>query len=160
MDGRELAGRLRSVEDLGIIFVTGADDMAAIDSAYRAGGDDYVIKPFREQELLHRVRAVLRRFDPGPAVMRAGDLVVDESLGQATVGGVAVALTMTEFKLLGALVRNRRRVMSKDQLLNEVWRYGYNAHVVEVHVKRLRDKLGPAGACIRTVRGQGYLFEA
>ncbi len=160
MDGREVARRLRAGADVGIIFVTGADTAGDIDSGFRAGGDDYVVKPFENQELLHRVRAVLRRLSPGPVVVQVGDLHLDEGFGQASIGGVALQLTATEFKLLTSLVRSRRLVMSKDQLLNQVWSYGYDPHVVEVHIKRLRDKLGPTGACIRTIRGQGYVFDA
>lgn len=160
IDGREVARRLRAAADIGIIFVTGADTPGDIDSGFGAGGDDYVVKPFRNHELLHRVRAVLRRLDPGPVVVRVGELVVDEGLGQASIGGAPLLLTATEFKLMVTLVRGRSRVMSKEQLLNEVWSYGYDPHVVEVHIKRLRDKLGTTGACIRTIRGQGYVFEA
>ncbi len=160
LDGREVARRLRVAADVGIIFVTGADSPGDIDSGFGAGGDDYVVKPFRSDELLHRVRAVLRRLDPGPVVVRAGDLVVDEGHGQASMAGATLPLTATEFTLLVTLVRNRSRVMSKERLLGEVWSYGYDPHVVEVHVKRLRDKLGAAGAYIRTIRGQGYVFEA
>ncbi len=160
LHGREVARRLRAAADIGIIFVTGADSPGDIDSGFGAGGDDYVVKPFRADELLHRVRAVLRRLDPGPVVVRVGDLVVDEGLGQASMGGATLALTATEFTLLVTLVRNRSRVMSKERLLREIWGYGYDPHVVEVHVKRLRDKLGPAGSYIRTIRGQGYVFEA
>ncbi len=160
MNGAEVARRLRSSAEVGIIFVTGAGAPHDVDAGFRAGGDDYVVKPFHADELLHRVRAVLRRLSPGPVVVRAGDLVIDEGLGQASMGGAPLLLTATEFKLLATLVRSRSRVMTKDQLLNEVWSYGYDPHVVEVHIKRLRDKLGSAGRYIRTIRGQGYVFEA
>jgi len=160
LDGREVARRLRSSADIGIIFVTGAGAQGDVDSGFRAGGDDYVVKPFHGDELLHRVRAVLRRLSPGPVIVRVGHLVIDEGLGQASIAGAPLLLTATEFKLLTTLVRSRSRVLSKDQLLNEVWSYGYHPHVVEVHIKRLRDKLGSAGRYIRTIRGQGYVFEA
>lgn len=155
MDGGEVARRLRSSAEIGIIFVTGAGAPHDVDAGFRAGGDDYVVKPFEGEELLHRVRAVLRRLSPGPVVVRAGDLVIDEGVGQASIGGAPLPLTATEFKLLMTLVRSRSRVMNKDQLLNEVWSYGYDPHVVEVHIKRLRDKLGAAGPCIRTVPRPG-----
>lgn len=160
LDGREVARRLRSSTDIGIIFVTGADTPDDVDSGFRAGGDDYVVKPFHEDELLHRVRAVLRRLASGPAVVQVGDLVVDQGLGQASIGGTSLQLTATEFKLLAVLVQNRGRAVSKEQLLRVVWDFSYDPHLVEVHIKRLRDKLGPAGRRIRTIRTLGYVYEA
>jgi len=160
MDGREVARRLRERSDLGIIFVTGADTAEDVRSGFDAGGDDYVTKPFDNDELLLRVRAILRRSPAGPGLTRIGELVIDEGAGRVTHRGDAVPLTPTELKLLAVLVRARGRVVPKSLLLADVWGYGYDDHLVEVHVNRLRAKLARVDLHpIRSVRGMGYIFE-
>ena len=159
IDGRSVARRVRQSSDVPIVFVTGATSAEEIRAGFQAGADDYVVKPFDPEELSWRVRAVLR--GSGKAinqVMELGDLVVDEASRTVTRSGELIALTVIEFKLLTVLLRNRQRVVTKAQLLSEVWGYEGTDHVVEVHISSLRRKLEAHGPrLIHTVRGVGYI---
>ncbi|MDQ3622944.1 MAG: winged helix-turn-helix domain-containing protein [Verrucomicrobiota bacterium] len=126
------------------------------------GADDYMTKPFSPRELVLRVNSVLRRAsDPGPkaeALLEVGGIEVDLARCEVRVKGKPVELTATELKLLALLIERRGRVQSRDRLLNEVWGYEsvIETRTVDTHIRRLRDKLGPAADCIETVRGFGY----
>jgi len=131
------------------------------------GADDYVVKPFSPRELLARIRAVLRRVDghePKPTGRAAGSLHVDEARHAVTVGGRPVELTAKEFGLLAALMRADGRVLGREQLLETVWGYANAAEIesrtVDVHVRRLRAKLGFEARRIVTVKAVGYRFDA
>ncbi len=158
--GAEVARGLRQAGDLPIIFVTGADSAEDIHGGFRMGADDYIVKPFDPEELSWRVRAVLRRAGhPVAQIWECGDLVVDEGTQAVTRAGSRVQLTLTEFKMLGILIRNRTRVVPKGQLLGQVWGYGADDHLIEVHMSSLRAKLEAHGArMIQTVRGTGYIL--
>jgi two-component system phosphate regulon response regulator PhoB len=125
-----------------------------------AGADDYITKPFSTQELLARIRAVLRRRAPEQAggSVSIGPLTLDASTYRVSVNGQAVKLGPTEFKLLHHLMRHPERVHSRGQLLDKVWgdHVFIEERTVDVHVKRLREALGVAGALVETVRGAGY----
>jgi two-component system phosphate regulon response regulator PhoB len=124
------------------------------------GADDYVTKPFSPREIILRIKAILRRIESGPDDERlsAGPIAIDPSRHEVHVAGHPVHLTSLEFKLLWTLMQRRGRVQNRDRLLNEVW--GYEAVIdtrtVDTHVRRLREKLAPAGDVIETVRGFGY----
>lgn len=160
LDGPEVARRLRQRGDLPIIFVTAADSAEAIRGGFRMGADDYIVKPFDAEELSWRVRAVLRRTGRSVSqVSECGDLVVDEAAQLVTRAGSPLTLTATEFKLLGVLIRSRTRVVPKAQLLEQVWGYEADDHVLEVHVSSLRRKLEAHGPrMVQTVRGTGYVL--
>jgi DNA-binding response OmpR family regulator len=157
-DGLELARRLRSHRDLPIVFLTARDAIDDRIAGFALGADDYVVKPFALEELLARVRAVLRRTGRLGAPVEAGDIVVDEQIGIATRAGRNLALTPTELRLLSFFVRHRGLVLSKHQLLTQVWGYdAYDPNVVEVHISALRRKLERDGPrVLETVRGLGY----
>lgn len=160
-DGLALARHLRDRSDLPIIFLTAADDPEDRLAGFALGADDYVIKPFLLDELLARVRAVLRRSGrTRPEAWQVDDLVLDEASRTAMRGGEALELTPTEFELLAVLMRHRGRVLSKLQLLAQVWGYeDYDPNVVEVHVSALRRKLeAHGGRLIHTVRAAGYVL--
>jgi two-component system, OmpR family, response regulator len=166
IEGIEVGRRLR---DRGfktaILFLTAKEAVENKVEALRAGGDDYVTKPFSLAELVARVQAILRRTTgdlPGD-VLRFGDLVLDEGRHEVTRADVTLELTATEFNLLRFFMLNPRRVLSKGQILQHVWRYdfGGNTNVVETYVSYLRRKLDAVGPpLIRTVRQAGYMLEA
>ena len=129
------------------------------------GADDYVAKPFSPKELVARVRAVLRRAHPAPAtpVLSVGPITLDAARHLASVHGGPIVLTPKEFDLLQALLESAGRVLSREYLLNRVWGYAradvIESRTVDVHVRRLRAKLGAAGSRIATVKSVGYRFE-
>ncbi len=147
-----------------VIMLTVKDDPMDIVSGLEMGADDYVTKPFHPRELLARIRAVLRRvsnLSPGEKPLQAGDLVLFPEKLTVEVHGETIPLSLREFRLLEFLVRNRGKVVSRQQILDEVW--GEDAfitdRVVDVYVAHLRKKLGALGQQIVTVRGVGYSFE-
>ena len=123
-----------------------------------AGADDYVSKPFGMMELLSRIRALLRRTEVETGQYRCGQLTVDPGRHTVTAGDREVALTQKEFEVLCLLLKNRGQVLSREQLIENVWGYAFTgeSRTVDVHVRTLRQKLGEAGAYIETVRGYGY----
>ncbi len=129
------------------------------------GADDYVTKPFSPRELVLWIRKLLARGgapeEPG-AHIRVGEIEIDVPRHAVAVAGVPVALTATEFKLLEILARRRDRVQSRDRLLQDVWGYEnpIDSRTVDTHMRRLREKLGPAASCLETVRGVGYRMAA
>jgi two-component system OmpR family response regulator len=160
--GFELARSLRAQHELPIIFLTARDAVADRVAGLELGADDYLIKPFALEELMARVRAVLRRRGAIPQVLEVERLLVDEEHGFAARAGREIALTSTELRLLAYLMRHRGQALSKDQLLTQVWGYdAYDHNLVEVHISALRRKLeADAPRLIHTVRGIGYRFSA
>lgn len=165
--GLALARRWRAdarTRELPIIMLTARDDERDKIAGLDAGADDYLTKPFSPQELLARVRALLRRQAPQALqqAVTSGPLRVDPALRRVSAGGQAVQLGPTEFKLLHFLITHPERVHSRRQLLDRVWgdHVFIEERTVDVHVKRLRDALAPAqcAAMIETVRGAGYRF--
>lgn len=161
MTGLELCRRLRERGDVPVVFLTARDATEDKIAGLTVGGDDYVTKPFSLEELIARIRAVLRRTRPGnpPARLRFADLEMDEDLHEATRAGEPLDLTPTEYKLLRYLLLNAGRVVSKAQILDHVWNYdfGGNHNVVETYMSYLRrkvDRFDPP--LLRTVRGVGY----
>ncbi len=166
IEGIEVGRRIRTLGfKSAVLFLTAKDATEHKVEALRAGGDDYVTKPFSLAEIVARIQAILRRTAgnlPGD-VLRFGDLVLDESRHEVFRGERQIELTATEFSLLRYLMLNPRRVLSKSQILQNVWRYdfGGNANVVETYVSYLRRKLDAAGPpLIKTVRQVGYMLEA
>ena len=128
------------------------------------GGDDYVTKPFSPRELILRVKKILERGKPAAKtkkdIVQSGELVIDVPRHQVSWRGKAIELTATEFKLLHILAERSGRVQSRDQLLRDVWEYDtlIDTRTVDTHMRRLREKLGPAAKYLDTVRGVGYRF--
>jgi two-component system OmpR family response regulator len=166
IEGIEVGRRLR---DKGfkpaVLFLTAKDATENKVEALRAGGDDYVTKPFSLAEIVARIQAILRRTSgalPGD-VLRFADLLLDEARHEVFRDETEITLTATEFSLLRFFMLNPRRVLSKGQILQNVWRYdfGGNSNVVETYISYLRRKLDAAGPpLIRTVRQAGYMLEA
>jgi two-component system, OmpR family, phosphate regulon response regulator PhoB len=165
MSGYEVLQELRRSDDtahVGVILLTARREEADRLRGLSLGADDYLVKPFSPDELALRVTALLRRL-AAPAVsqgstLSAGPITVDRSGHRATLDGVELTLTATEYKLLLTLVERRGRVQSRPQLLETVWEAqpDIQTRTVDMHVQRLRSKLGDAGKLIETVRGFGY----
>jgi two-component system OmpR family response regulator len=164
-DGIEITRRLRADgRNVAVLFLTARDGVEDRVAGLRTGGDDYVTKPFSLDELVERVRAILRRTRAtadGAAIIRAGDLTIDATSREVWRGGVAVHLTATEFHLLHYFARHPRRVLSKSQILAALWPddLDVDENVVETFVSYLRkklDRLGPP--VLHTVRLVGYAF--
>lgn len=159
-DGYAIARRLRAASDIPILFLTVADSHEERGAGFEAGADDYLSKPVDLDELSWRIRALLRRSGRLESpTLQIGDLVVDQEAHVAIRAGEHLDLTATEYQLLSVLARNTGRVVSKQQLLELVWGFGYDPNVVEVHMSSLRRKLEVHGErLIHTVRGAGYLI--
>jgi two-component system OmpR family response regulator len=167
IDGMEVLRRLRAQHShVCVLFLTARDSVEDRIAGITAGGDDYVTKPFSLEEVVARLRGLVRR--AGLARARAGneivvgDLAMDEDAREVRRGGDLVELTATEFELLRYLMRNPRRVLSKAQILDRVWNYdfGGRAHVVELYISYLRKKVDAGRApTIHTVRGVGYVLK-
>jgi two-component system OmpR family response regulator len=166
LDGFEVAKRLRQAEGAGahvpIIFLTARDSTQDKVEGLRLGSDDYVTKPFSIEELIERVKAVLRRssgLGAGDHKLSYADLELDEDTRDVWRAGKLVSLTVTEYKLLHYLLSNARRVLTRDQILEQVWDYTFagNASVLETYISYLRHKIDDVDPpLIHTVRGVGY----
>ncbi|HRA75456.1 MAG TPA: response regulator transcription factor [Propionicimonas sp.] len=166
-DGLEVMRRIRTEQpDVPVIFLTARDALDDRIGGLTAGGDDYVTKPFSLEELVARLRGLLRRSGATTArndsQLVVGDLVMDEDSHEVTRAGVEIQLTATEFELLRFLMRNPRRVLSKAQILDRVWNYdfGGQANVVELYISYLRKKIDAnRSPMIHTMRGAGYVLK-
>ena len=166
-DGLSILARLRkapATKNLPIKMLTAKsteyDKVVGLDG----GADDYVTKPFGTMELIARVKALLRRAEPvsDSRVYEAGELYLSPAKHIVRVKGEDVALTLKEFELLSYLFKNRGNVLTRDQILQEIWGYEFDGEnrTVDVHIRTLRSKLGPCGELIETVRGVGYRISA
>lgn len=166
LDGFEVCRRLRADQnDLPVLFLTARDAPADRLHGLTIGGDDYLTKPFGVDELVARVKVILRRAGRGSAthLMRCGDLTLDDDAHTVARGGVELLLSPIEYKMLRYLMRNAGLVVSKAQILDHVWHYDFigESTVVETHLSTLRKKLGDDGRqLIQTVRGYGYRLNA
>ena len=168
MPGMDGLAVLREARAQGIttpaLFLTAKAEIEDRVTGLDAGADDYVTKPFSTQELLARIRAVLRRRQPEQHVQRiqVGDLVLDANTHRVSYREALLKLGPTEFKLLSHLMRHPERVHSRGQLLDKVWgdQVFIEERTVDVHIKRLREALGEAGKMVETVRGAGYRLSA
>ena len=164
LDGLEVCRRIQHDRPVPVLMLTARDSETDMVVGLAVGADDYLTKPFSPRELVARVRALLRRAQAPPPVrqLTAGPLVIDLVSHEALLGGVDMALTRREFDLLTYFVQNAGRVLSRDELLREVW--GYEAagetRTVDVHVRRLRAKLGNESERLETLLRVGYRFTA
>jgi two-component system, OmpR family, response regulator len=160
-DGYSTARLLRAQGDIPVIMLTAADTVAERLEGFSAGADDYLVKPFSIAELLARVEALLRRIGRlTSAVRQVGDVMIDNGARAVLRAGEALDLTRTEFDLLAVLAKHPGQVLSKVQLLTQVWGFdAYDVNLVEVHMSSLRRKLEAHGPrLIHTVRGVGYVL--
>jgi two-component system, OmpR family, response regulator len=167
IDGLEVLRRMRtSMPDVPVVFLTARDAVEDRIAGLTAGGDDYVTKPFSLEELVARLRGLMRRSGAQRAatssVLVVGDLELDEDSHEVSRAGEEISLTATEFELLRFLMRNPKRVLSKAQILDRVWNYdfGGQANVVELYISYLRKKIDAGrDPMIHTMRGAGYVLK-
>lgn len=169
IDGLQVLKRMRADgNDVPVLFLTAKDGLDDRIAGLTAGGDDYVTKPFSLEEVVARLRGLIRRSaltinaDENP-VISVGDLTLDEDSHEVYRAGRAIELTATEFELLRYMMRNPKRVLSKTQILDRVWDYdfGGKSSVVEIYISYLRKKVDAEGnPMIHTVRGAGYMLKA
>jgi two-component system, OmpR family, response regulator len=166
-DGMEVLRRMRAANpDVPVLFLTARDSVEDRVAGLTAGGDDYVTKPFSLEEVVARLRALMRRSTvvqaAASSVLVVGDLEMDEDSREVSRAGEQINLTATEFELLRYLMRNPRRVLSKAQILDRVWNYdfGGQANVVELYISYLRKKIDAGREpMIHTMRGAGYVLK-
>jgi DNA-binding response OmpR family regulator len=165
LDGIDVAKTLRENDDVPILMLTARDALEARVEGLDAGADDYLVKPFERQELLARLRALLRRRPPrGAAPLVCGDLQLNPDTHEVERAARSIELTQREFELLEYLMRNERIVISRQRLLDEVWGYDpfSTTNTIEVFVSNLRRKLEAGGESrlLHTIRGAGYVLRA
>ncbi|MDE3075703.1 MAG: response regulator transcription factor [Chloroflexota bacterium] len=164
IDGLEVCRRLRKGGDQPILMLTARDEVSDRVQGLDSGADDYLVKPFALEELLARVRALLRRREPDDrAELRFADLVLDTAGREARRAERIIELSAKEFELLALLMRNPRRVLSRELILEQAWGYDFygESNVIEVYIGYLRQKLEANGEprLIHTVRGAGYVLK-
>jgi DNA-binding response OmpR family regulator len=174
LDGMEVCRRLRDTEataDLPILMLTAKDDVRDRVAGLDIGADDYLVKPFKFEELLARVKALLRRHHrmvaaggPGGRVLTLGDLTLDEAAHEVRRGDHVIELTATEYNLLHLFMTHPRHVLDRQVILNRVWGYDFmgETNIIEVYVRYLREKIEDDASnpkFIQTVRGVGYVMK-
>ncbi len=166
MDGKDVCRILKSdplTQSIPILMLTAKAEEVDRVIGFELGADDYVTKPFSPRELVLRVKAILRRKEVPQETekkIQIGDLLIDMDRHDVSIKKNPIELTSTEFKLLVELASKRGRVQTRERLLDKVWGYTYEgyARTVDTHIRRLREKLGPMGNYIETLRGVGYRF--
>ena len=160
MSGLEVCRRLRATDDMPILMLTAKGTLEDKIDGLDSGADDYLVKPFEPEELLARVRALLRRRQPQTAALRFGTLSLDPAARQAWVGDRLVELSSKEFDMLELLMRHPRQVLTRETFYDRIWGYDFSgeSNILEVYIRYLRSKLEAAGSpkYIQTVRGVGY----
>lgn len=167
LDGWQVLRQIRGSSSVPVIMLTARTQEEDELHGFSLGADEYIAKPFSLKVMLARVEAVFRRSAGEPLAPEAADkaaavgLAVDPVAREVKVDGVPVDLTYTEFELLTFLMLNAGAALSRDQILDNVWKFEYfgDSRTVDTHVKKLRSKLGTSGDCVKTIRGIGYKFE-
>ncbi len=162
-DGFQLCRKVKREGQTPVIFLTAKEDETDVVKGLDMGADDYVIKPFRNRELVSRIRSVLRRSGKGTSVLRCGDITLNTETGKVTRGGSEIGLTKLEYKILSNMMSCPGKLFTRDEILSDIWDISgnfVNDNTLSVTVKRLREKLGDSdGRLIKTVRGMGYRLE-
>lgn len=166
LDGYELTKEIRKKYDIPVIILTAKNQMEDKEQGFQAGTDDYLVKPFEPKELTFRIKALLRRYDKhqDDSIIQIGSTIIDKKSYTVQVGKRTIILPLKEFELLYFLMSNPMQVLSREQLIEEVWgaEYEGDERTVDVHIKRLRERFSSLtdDFQIKTVRGIGYSLEA
>lgn len=162
-DGYQLCQTLRQQYTFPIIFLTAREEEEDVVRAFDLGADDYIIKPFRNRELLSRIKNVLRRGSKEREVLQCGNIILDVESGRVRVAGEEVVLTKLEYKILSSMMSRPGKLFTRDEILSDIWDISgnfVNDNTLSVTIKRLREKLRDTeGKIIKTVRGMGYRME-
>lgn len=162
-NGFELCRRIKGNSKIPVVFLTAKEDEADVVKGLDLGAEDYVIKPFRNRELVSRIRAALRRSGIGTPILRCRDISVNTETGRVSRGGQEIALTKLEYRILSNMISYPGKLFTRDEILSDIWDISgnfVNDNTLSVTMKRLREKLGDSeGQLIRTVRGMGYRLE-
>ncbi|MCR5005260.1 MAG: response regulator transcription factor [Clostridiales bacterium] len=160
-NGYDICRHLKEIfPDLPIIFLTAKDEETDVVAGFDAGADDYIIKPFRNRELLSRINNALRRYKKSGALLTSGALSLDPDAERVFRDGVEIPLTALEYRIVSYLFQNQGQTITRDQLLSRIWDLSgniVNDNTLTVSIKRIREKLGPDA--ITTVKGLGYRIE-
>ena len=161
-DGYQLCQTFRQQYTFPVIFLTAREEEEDVVRAFDLGADDYIIKPFRNRELLSRIKNVLRRGGREQEVLQCGHITLEVESGRVRVSGEEVRLTKLEYKILYYLMKHQDRVFSREEILSRIWDASGNFvedNTLTVTVKRLREKIGDDGNMIKTIRGIGYRMD-
>lgn len=162
-DGYQLCETLRRQYTFPVIFLTAREEEEDVVRAFDLGADDYIIKPFRNRELISRIKNVLRRGSKEREVLRCGGIALEAESGKVWVNGEEVTLTRLEYRILSSMMACPGKLFTRDEILSDIWDLSgnfVNDNTLSVTIKRLREKLGDTeGRIIRTVRGMGYRME-
>ncbi len=161
MDGFEVLDEIRKISQVPVIMLTAKNAEQDELKGFNTGADEYITKPFRPTILMARVKALLNRTYGSSEATIYGCMIIDTEQHSLKVHDTSIQLSQTEFKLLTYMINNQGNVLSRDQILNNVWGFDYygTARTVDTHMNRLRIKLKDAGDYIKTIRGYGYKFE-
>ncbi len=159
--GFDLCRQLKEETDIPVIFLTARDEESDVVMGLELGADDYILKPFRNRELISRIETVLRRSGKTRKVFRVGDVEIDVETDQVTVKGKKAEFTQLEYKILYMLMQNAGQILTREQIMDRIWDISGNFvedNTLTVYIKRIRQKLGDSDI-IRTIKGVGYRAE-
>lgn len=163
-DGYQLCQILRQQYTFPVIFLTAREEEEDVVRAFDLGADDYIIKPFRNRELISRIKNVMRRGSKEREVLQCGNIALEVESGRVRVAGEEVTLTKLEYRILSSMMAYPGKLFTRDEILSDIWDISgnfVNDNTLSVTIKRLREKLGDTeGRVIRTVRGMGYRMES
>ncbi|MFC4802661.1 response regulator transcription factor [Neobacillus sp. GCM10023253] len=165
MDGYELTKEIRRDNDIPVILLTAKNQIEDKEQGFKAGTDDYLVKPFEPRELTYRIKALLRRYDHqiDESILRVGSTTINKKSYEVQSGNRTLLLPLKEFELLYYLASNPKQVFSREHLIEQIWGLDYegDARTVDVHIKRLRERFSKLtnDFQIKTIRGIGYLLE-
>lgn len=165
MDGYDLTKEIRKDYDIPVILLTAKNQIEDKEQGFKAGTDDYLVKPFEPRELTYRIKALLRRYDHqiDESILRVGSTTINKKSYEVQIGNRTLLLPLKEFELLYYLAANPKQVFSREHLIEQIWGLDYegDARTVDVHIKRLRERFSKLthDFQIKTIRGVGYLLE-
>lgn len=161
-NGFQFCRTVREERRIPVIFLTAREEESDVVKGFELGADDYIIKPFRNRELISRIKSVLRRVGKGPALLVCHGICLDTQSGKVTCDGEEIMLTRLEYRILSTMMGNLGKLFTREEILAGIWDISgnfVNDNTLSVTVKRIREKLGDKGELIKTIRGMGYRMD-